>query len=102
MEKRELILKLENELLKPEVRKSPEKLRELLSEEFIEYRSTGLIYKYNLDDDFYEDNVSFELIDFNAKELGDDYILSTYKINKTYILPLLFISLFWFLPIQLL
>lgn len=57
----ELILNLEKELLKPEVRKSPEKLKELLSEDFIEYCSSGVIYNYNVNDTFYEDNVSFEL-----------------------------------------
>ncbi len=80
----ELILELEKELLNPEVRRSPEKLKNLLSEDFIEYCSTGEIYNYNINDTFYEDNVSFELMDFKSRELADDCILATYKIIKTY------------------
>lgn len=78
----ELILNLESELLKPETRKSPKKLRDLLSEDFIEYCSSGVIYKYKEDDTFYEDNVSFEIIEFNIKDLADNCILANYKINK--------------------
>ena len=84
MENTELILELENELLNPEVRKSPKKLKNLLSEGFVEYCSTREIYNYNIKDTFYEDNVSFELIDFKSRELADDCILATYKIIKTY------------------
>ena len=80
----ELILSLEKELLKPEIRKSPERLRELLAEDFVEYCSSGVIYNYKLDDTFYEDNVSFKLSEFNSKELSKDCILSTYKIDKIY------------------
>lgn len=80
----ELILSLEKELLKPEIRKSPERLRELLAEDFIEYCSSGVIYNYKLDDTFYEDNVSFKLSEFNSKELSKDCILATYKIDKIY------------------
>lgn len=84
MENSELILNLEKELLKPEVRKSPEKLRKLLSEDFIEYRSSGVIYHYEKDDIFYEDNVTFELQDFNLQELSEDCVLTTFKIDKIY------------------
>lgn len=84
MKYEELILNLENELLKPEIRKSTEKLRELLSEDFIEYCSSGVIYNYNIDDNFYEENVEFKIIDFNSRELSNDCILATYKINKIY------------------
>lgn len=84
MENGELILILEKELLKPEIRKSTEKLRELLSEDFIEYCSSGVIYNYKIDDTFYKDNVSFELSEFNSKELSKDCILVTYKIDKIY------------------
>jgi len=80
----ELILNLEKELLKPDIRKSPEKLKELLSEDFIEYCSSGVIYNYNVNDTFYEDNVSFKLKDFNSRELSKDCILATYKIDKIY------------------
>ena len=84
MENNELILNLEKELLKPEVRKSPEKLRELLSEDFTEYLSTGEIYNYKPDDTFYEDNVTFEIENFNLQELSKDCVLTTFKLNKFY------------------
>lgn len=84
MDSSELILKLEKELLKPEIRKSPEKLRELLSEDFIEYCSSGAVYKYNINDTFFEENVSFELKDFNSRELSKDCVLATYTIDKIY------------------
>jgi hypothetical protein len=80
----ELILNLENELLRPETRKSPEKLRGLLSEDFIEYCSSGSIYNYNIYDTFYEENVEFKIIDFNTRELSKYCILATYKVNKIY------------------
>jgi hypothetical protein len=40
----ELIYKLETDLLKPEVRASVEELNELMSDDFIEYGSSGFIY----------------------------------------------------------
>ena len=82
--KKELILSLENELLKPEVRKSPKKLRELLSEDFVEYCSSGSIYNYDHKDTFYEENVEFRLMDFQIRELSKDCILATYKVKKIY------------------
>ncbi len=43
-ELKEIIYKLETDLLKPEVRSSIEKLDELLTNDFVEYGSSGLIY----------------------------------------------------------
>jgi hypothetical protein len=53
---REHILNLETQLLTTEVRKSAEKIREIVSEDFIEFCSSGYIYKYNKDDIFAENN----------------------------------------------
>ena len=72
--KDEVILNLEKELLKPEVRKSPEKLRGLLSKDFMEYCSSGTIYNYDPNDTFYEENVEFELMDFKIRELSKECI----------------------------
>lgn len=80
----EIIFELEKELLKPEIRKSPMILKKLLSNDFIEYCSSGKIYKYNKEDTFYEENVSFEIMDFESQILANDCILATYKIKKIY------------------
>ncbi|WP_195266918.1 DUF4440 domain-containing protein [Clostridium sp. 1001275B_160808_H3] len=80
----DLIFKLENDLLKPEVRKDKERIKELLSEDFFEFCSTGEIYKYKAGDTFYEENVSFEISNFNLKKLSDDCLLATYMVLKKY------------------
>lgn len=40
----DLLLKLENRLLQPEVRRSSEELKQLLAEEFVEFGSSGVVY----------------------------------------------------------
>ncbi|MGL4911417.1 MAG: DUF4440 domain-containing protein [Romboutsia sp.] len=76
------ILELENKLLKAEVRKSSEKIRNLVADNFYEICSSGKIYKYNIGDTFYNKNVRFEIFDFNSILLSNDYILTTYKLKK--------------------
>lgn len=78
------ILELENELLKPETRKSTEKIRELLSDDFVEVCSTGEIYRYKIGDTFYKKNVSYEITNFDSKRLSDECILTTYKVGKRF------------------
>lgn len=83
---RKEILKLENELLKSEVRKSSEKIRELVTDDFIEYCSGGKEYNYKSGDVFQEQNdesiLNLEIIDFNIKKLSNDCILALYKVIK--------------------
>ena len=76
------ILKLENQLLKFETRQSSEKISELLSDDFIEFCSSGTIYHYNKGDVFEKKINLFEIKDFNVKELSTDCILATYKVIK--------------------
>lgn len=76
------IFELENELLKSETRKSAEKLSKLLSEDFIEYCSSGTIYHYNKGDIFDEGSTSYEIEEFTTKQLSNDCILATYKVIK--------------------
>ncbi|WP_291648375.1 DUF4440 domain-containing protein [Clostridium sp.] len=76
------ILEREKELLKPEVRKDKERIRELLSEDFIEFCSTGEIYKYKASDIFYEENIFFEISNFNLNQLSEDCVLATYMVLK--------------------
>lgn len=80
------ILQLENDLLKAEVRKSAQKINELLANDFIEFTSSGNEYHYNDGDEFQEQNDNTllygEILDFRIKELSDDYILALYKVIK--------------------
>lgn len=80
----EYLYKLEIELLKPEVRKSAERLRELLANDYREFCCSGWIAGYNEGDTCYEPNVSFETKDFQAVELASDYVQVTYKVKKKY------------------
>ena len=80
------ILKLEKDLLKPEIRKSSEKISKLLSDDFVEFCSSGSIYNYNKDDVFDKDGnlfeIKWEIKDFTVKQLSNDCILATYKLIK--------------------
>lgn len=81
-----LIFKLENDLLKSEVRKSPQKISELLAEDFIEFTSSGSEYHYKSGDVFQKQEDNSELLwnitDFKIKQLSDDCILAIYKVIK--------------------
>ena len=82
----EHIFKLENELLKLETRQSAEKISELLSNDFIEFCSSGIIYHYN-NGDVFDKNVNpheikWEIKEFETRQLSNDSILVTYKLLK--------------------
>jgi len=76
------VYELEIELLKPETRRSQEKISELLSVDFIEFCSSGDIYHYIKGDVFESDFSAYEIKDSAIKELSEDCILATYKIIK--------------------
>lgn len=80
------IFELEKELLKPQTRKSAEKINELLSDDFIEFCSSGKVYHYRKgdvwDDGSNLPDVKWELKEFAIKELSNDCVLATYKIIK--------------------
>ncbi|AJH00241.1 DUF4440 domain-containing protein [Clostridium beijerinckii] len=80
------ILQLEQELLKSEVRKSADKINDMLSDDFIEFTSSGSEYHYKNGDVFQEQNnpqtLYGEISDFKIKELANDCILAMYKIIK--------------------
>lgn len=82
----ERILQLEKELLKSEVRKSSQKINEILSDDFIEFCSSGNIYRYKNGDIFQEKDDKLEnnwrILDFEIKELSDDCLLALYKVIK--------------------
>ena len=80
------IFELENELLKTETRQSAEKISELLSDDFIEFCSSGNIYKYNKGDVFEKNinlpEIKWELRQFTTKQLSNECIMTTYKAIK--------------------
>jgi hypothetical protein len=77
---------LETTLLKPEVRSSREKLDELLADDFMEFGSSGSVYRKpntlaNLTTNI--DKVVYEVSDFEAKELSENFVLTTFKTKRT-------------------
>lgn len=80
------IYKYEYELLKSEVRKSSERIEELLTEDFIEFTSSGKAYYYKAGEVFQnkDDNTElhWEIKDFSIKELSEDCVLAMYKVIK--------------------
>ena len=80
------ILELEKDLLEPETRKSSEKISKLLSDDYIEFCSSGNIYNYNKDDVFDNDSnsseIKWEIKYFTIKQLSNYCILATYKVIK--------------------
>ena len=80
------ILKLENDLLKPEIRQSVEEVSELLSDGFTEFTSSGYIYNYNtgqvIDEGTDLQDMDWKIRDFEINQLSKDCILATYILIK--------------------
>lgn len=77
---------LETTLLKPEVRSSREELDKLLADDFMEFGSSGSVYRKpntlaNLTTN--TDKVVYEVNDFEAKELSESFVLTTFKTKRT-------------------
>lgn len=81
-----IIYEHECELLKSEVRKSAERISELLAEDFIEFTSSGNVAFYEIGEvfQFRDDNteLNWEIKDFNVRELANDCVLAMYKLIK--------------------
>ena len=83
-----LLRRLEEELLKPEIRHSPDQVRDLLSDDFIEFGSSGGVFNKQqvieaLEQEGPPDStVRLSLVDFIARRLASDVILVTYRINQ--------------------
>jgi hypothetical protein len=78
-----LLRQLEEELLKPEVRRSPERVGRLLADEFIEFGSSGHAYdKAQVIEALREETPDpagrLELAEFAARPLAPDVVLVTY------------------------
>lgn len=72
---------LERELGGSETRKDPGRIQELLSEEFLEFGSSGKVIRKR---DFLEsanrpDTTMYQLSDFSFRSLGESHILVTYR-----------------------
>jgi hypothetical protein len=75
---------LEEELLKPEVRRSADRLSHLLADEFIEFGSSGCVYDkrriieaLKQEPSDAKDHIS--LVDFTVRRLAQDVMLVTYR-----------------------
>lgn len=77
------ILHLEQQLLLEPVRSSPDKLAELLMDEFVEHCSTGNIWRYARGDTCgWGEQRNWEIVDFQAQQLAEGLILATYRLLK--------------------
>lgn len=81
-----LIYELELSLLKPETRRSPAQLNQLIADDFVEFGSSGNIYhKKDCIDHLPLESTSdkdFKVENFEVIELAADVILATYKITS--------------------
>jgi hypothetical protein len=81
-----LLRHLEEKLLNPEVRRSPDQVRDLLSDDFVEFGSSGGVYnKQQVIEGLKQEgppdpSISLSLVDFIARRLSSDVILVTYRI----------------------
>jgi len=84
MDVSELIKALEFELLQPEVRKSSDRLDELLADNFLEIGASGRNYnKQDILNELPEQyEIKFTLKNFNTIEISPDTILATYQVEK--------------------
>ena len=82
---KETIFNLEKELQKPDVRKSIEKLDELISDDFQEITSSGVVTTKS--DCFVNlpaaPEINFEMTDFKINILSKEIIQSLFKTKKT-------------------
>jgi len=79
-----LIYRLETDLLKPEVRASAEKLDELIAGDFIEYGSSGLVYnKTDILKRLPQGNSpAYTLSDFEMIVLSEEIVQTRFKTNR--------------------
>jgi len=83
-ELKEIIYKLETDLLKPEVRSSVDLLNTLIADDFIEYGSSGLIYdKKNILERLPKGlSPTYNLYDFECINLSEDIIQTRFKTDR--------------------
>jgi hypothetical protein len=76
----------ERELVDPEIRKDSERIAELLSAEFMEFGSSGKVYRKRdvLDSAKRPGSATYQLSGFAFKKLGDKHILVMYQSINSY------------------
>lgn len=81
---KDLIYKLETDLLKPDIRASVEKLNELIADDFIEYGSSGLIYskKIILERLPKGNSPAYTLFDFDLVVLSENIVQTRFKTDR--------------------
>ena len=79
-----LIKDLEVELLQPSVRKSTDRLNELLADDFLEFGASGSRYnKHDVLEHLSKlDEVKYTVHDFATVQISPDTILATYRAEK--------------------
>ncbi len=84
MDIKETIFELENKLLQPNIRKSKESLNDLISDDFIEFGSSGAVYKKKdvLNNLPASSEIKFIMTDFEVNALSSDVVQSTFKTEK--------------------
>ncbi len=80
-----IMQKLELELLQPDVRRSADRLNELLADDFIEIGASGR--QYTKEDILRilptSPESQFTIQDFTIKEISSDTIMATYNVERT-------------------
>jgi hypothetical protein len=80
-----LLRRLEEQLLKPEIRHSPDQVGDLLSDDFVEFGSSGGMFnKQQVIEALQQEGpadptIRLSLVDFIARRLASDVILVTYR-----------------------
>ncbi len=76
-----LLCELENQLLQPEIRRSPKDIDRLLAEEFVEFGSSGTVYRKGQCAGGMS-QIRMSLSHFDAKLLAPGVALTTYRVVK--------------------
>jgi glyoxylase I family protein len=82
------LLALEESLLDPEVRRSPERMDALLADDFVEFASAGVAYDKRRilevlqDEALADDPVTRSLAHFEVVRLGEDVALTRYRLMR--------------------
>jgi hypothetical protein len=81
---RDHILGLEQRLLQPDLRRSPKELEVLLADDFLEYGSSGSIYrKRDVIEALQHESPQLRLLtEFHVVALSSDVVLATYRIAR--------------------
>lgn len=75
------LMKLEEELLKPEVRSHPDRLNQILADDFFEFGSSGKVWHKEGDYNNGLSNREMILSEFEIRFLSEAAVLATYRIH---------------------